>query len=36
MALKTDVLNTYKKIDEAYVDELLAKEIVANNKKIVV
>ena len=36
MALKTDVLNTYKKIDEAYVDELLAKEIAANNKKIVV
>lgn len=36
MGLKTDVLASYKKIDEAYVDALLAKEIAANNKKIVV
>ena len=36
MGLKTDVFASYKKIDEAYVDELLAKEIAANNKKIVV
>ena len=36
MALHAEVLSTYKKIDEAYVDELLNKEIAANNKKIVV
>ena len=36
MGLKTDVFASYKKIDEAYVDALLAKEIAANNKKIVV
>lgn len=36
MALHAEVLSAYKKIDEAYVDELLNKEIAANNKKIVV
>lgn len=36
MALRAEVLSSYKKIDEAYVDELLNKEIAANNKKIVV
>ena len=36
MALHAEVLSSYKKIDEAYVDELLNKEIAANNKKIVV
>ena len=36
MALNAEVLTSYKKIDEAYIDELLQKEIAANNKKIVV
>ena len=36
MSISADVLNSYKKIDEAAVDALLAKEIAANNKKIVV
>lgn len=36
MALKADVLNSYKVIDEAAVDVLLQAEIAANNKKIVV
>lgn len=36
MAISTDVLTSYKVIDEAAVDALLAKEIEANNKKIVV
>lgn len=36
MALHTDVLTSYKAIDEAYIDELLKKEIQANQKKIVV
>lgn len=36
MAIHTDVLTSYKKIDEAQVDALLQKEIEANNKKIVV
>lgn len=36
MSISTDVLNSYKKIDEAAADALLAKEIAANNKKIVV
>ncbi len=36
MALHADVLTSYKKIDEAYIDGLLAKEIAANHKKIVV
>lgn len=36
MTLKADVLNSYKPVDEAAVDALLAKEIAANDKKIVV
>lgn len=36
MSLNAEVLSSYKKIDEAAVDALLAKEIAANNKKIVV
>ena len=36
MALKAEGLTSYKKIDEAYIDELLKKEIEKNNKKIVV
>lgn len=36
MAISTEVLTSYKVIDEAAVDALLAKEIEANNKKIVV
>ena len=36
MALNAEVLTSYKKIDEAYIDELLKKEIEKNNKKIVV
>ncbi|MCC8060890.1 MAG: hydroxyacid dehydrogenase [Clostridiales bacterium] len=36
MSLNTEVLTSYKKIDEAYIDRLLQKEIAANNKKIVV
>ena len=36
MAISTDIINSYKKIDEAAVDALLAAEIAANNKKIVV
>lgn len=36
MALKAEVLNSYKKIDEAYIDSILEKEIQKNNKKIVV
>ena len=36
MALKTEVLTSYKKIDEAYIDTLLEQEIKQNNKKIVV
>lgn len=36
MSLSAEVLTSYKKIDEAAVDELLNKEIAANNKKIVV
>lgn len=36
MALNAEVLNSYKKIDEAYVDGLLKKEIETSNKKIVV
>ena len=34
MALNAEVLTSYKKIDEAYIDELLKKEIEKNNKKI--
>lgn len=36
MALNAEVLGSYKKIDEVYVDELLKKEIELSNKKIVV
>lgn len=36
MAISTEVLTSYKRIDEAQVDILLQKEIEANNKKIVV
>lgn len=36
MQLKADVLNSYKKINETFIDTLLAKEIAENNKKIVV
>lgn len=36
MALSAEILDSYKKIDEAYIDSLLAKEIEENNKKIVV
>lgn len=36
MSLNAEVLTSYKKIDEAYIDGLLQKEIVANDKKIVV
>ena len=36
MALSTDVLTTYAKIDETKIDQLLLKEISANQKKIVV
>ncbi|MDD6323967.1 MAG: four-carbon acid sugar kinase family protein [Lachnospiraceae bacterium] len=36
MALSTDVLTTYAKIDETKIDQLLRKEISANQKKIVV
>ena len=33
MALTAQVLNSYKKIDEAYIDALLKKEISGNRKK---
>ena len=36
MAISADILTSFKEIDEAAVDALLAKEIAANNKKIVV
>ena len=36
MAISTDILTSYKKIDEAYIDSLLEKEIEKNHKKIVV
>lgn len=36
MALSTNVLTTYAKIDETKIDQLLRKEISANQKKIVV
>ncbi len=36
MAISTDILTSYKPIDEAAVDALLAREIAANDKKIVV
>ena len=31
MALNAEVLTSYKQIDEAYIDELLKKEIEKNN-----
>ena len=36
MALNAQVLSSYKKIDEAYIDALLKKEISGNRKKIIV
>lgn len=36
MSLKAEILTSYKKIDEAYIDILLKQEIEKNNKKIVV
>ena len=36
MALNAQILSSYKKIDEAYIDILLNKEIARNQKKIVV
>ena len=36
MAISTEILTSFQKIDEAYIDSLLKKEIEANNKKIVV
>lgn len=36
MSLNAEVLDSYKKVDEAAIDELLNREIAANNKKIVV
>lgn len=36
MAVSTDILNSYKKLDEAAVDLLLNREIAGNKKKIVV
>ena len=36
MAVSTDILTSFKQIDEAYIDGLLQKEIEANDKKIVV
>lgn len=36
MSISAEVLSSYRKIDEEFVDGLLNKEIAANNKKIVV
>ena len=36
MALNAQVLSSYKKIDESYIDTLLNKEIARTQKKIVV
>ncbi len=36
MAVSAEILNSYKKIEEDYIDGLLKKEIEASNKKIVV
>lgn len=36
MALSAEILSSYKKIDEAYIDTLLNEEIARNQKKIVV
>ena len=35
MALNAEVLTSYKQIDEAYIDELLKKEIEKNNNSFV-
>ena len=34
--INADVLQSYKKVDELYVDSLLQKEIAANKRKMVV
>lgn len=36
MSISAEILTSFKKIDEVYVDSLLQTEIAANNKKIVV
>ena len=36
MAISAEILTSFQKIDEAYIESLLKKEIEANNKKIVV
>ena len=36
MAIKAEVLTSFKEIDETYIDTLLKKEIEKNHKKIVV
>lgn len=36
MAISAEILTSFQKIDEAYIDSLLKKEIEVNNKKIVV
>lgn len=36
MAISAEILTSFQKIDEAYIDSLLKKEIETNNKKIVV
>lgn len=36
MAISAEILTSFQKIDEVYIDSLLKKEIEANNKKIVV
>lgn len=36
MSISVEVLNSYKQIDEGYVDELLKKEIAKNRRKLVV
>ena len=35
MIQNINILESYKKIDETYVDELLKQEIKKNNKKII-
>ena len=36
MSISADILTSYKKIDEEYIDRLLGEEIAASNKKLVV
>lgn len=36
MAISTDILQSFKSIDENYIEELLKKELVGNKRKIVV